>query len=224
MNYSKLINSLTAEMKKGVQYKRIPSPYKVFTIIAMIPLIVSFVLSKFMYWVTLFFYKMFSAPAEHLHRWLKDQKDEVHFITQAIMYFVCLPFIFFLQVLLALNAIFFFIQWFFLMLQGYILTLGGIKWQPIITEASFEDDDTAYELKPELKAISVFSCVSFGAFALYVLINLITSLLDPIESYDLYKTFSTMGNIFSIIYVIFVFIVNPIFFKRVPKNASEENK
>ena len=37
MNYSKLVKQLTAEMKKGVQYKDIPKIFKIFLIIAMIP-------------------------------------------------------------------------------------------------------------------------------------------------------------------------------------------
>ena len=218
MDYSKLIKDLTADMKKGVQYKRIPSPYNILTIIAMIPLIVTFVLSKFAYWVTLFFYKMISAPAEYLHQWLKTQKDEVKHATQAVTYFVCLPFIFFLQVLLSISAISFFIQWFFLMLQGYLLTLGGIKWQPFITEASFEDEGTEYELKPQLTAVSVFACVSGVAFILYVLISIVSLFFDPFESADLLEALSTTNNIISLIYSIMIFIVNPLLFKRTPKN------
>lgn len=214
MDYSKLINSLTAEMKKGIQYKRIPQPFKALLIVAMIPLIVSFVLSKFIYSVTLFFYKMISAPAEHLHRWLKDQKDEVHHATQAVMYFVCLPYIFLLQVLLSLNAFAFYFQWFFLMLQGYLLSLGGIKWQPIITEASFEDEACEGELKPDLNIVNVFACVAFATFALCVLIPIITRYINPFEHYKLYIFFAKTGRIVKLVHAALICIVNPILFKK----------
>ncbi len=210
MNYSKLIKDLTAEMKKGVQYARIPSPYKIFLIVAMIPFIVSFILSKLTYWITLFFYKMISAPADYLSGWLKGQKDEVHHATQAVMYFICLPFIFFLQILLSISALTFFFQWFFLMIQGYILTLGGIKWQPFITEAKFEDDGTEYTLKPDLTVSTIFACVVGGIFALWLLIFIIDLFVNA-------AFLSTITSFLFYLYLIFVCIVNPCIFKRIPK-------
>ena len=157
MDYAKLLRQLTTEMKTGVQYARIPKPFRIFAIIAMIPLIVAFVLTMVGYWIAIFFYKLISSPAEYLHQWLRNQKDEVHHATQAVMYFLCLPFIFGLQVGLAFNAISFFFQWFFLMIQGYLLTLGGIRWQPFITEAKFDEEEPEYELKPEATAASIFA-------------------------------------------------------------------
>ena len=223
MDYSKLIVGLTAEMKKGEQYKRMPAVFKWFIIVAMIPVIVSFVVAKFVYWVTLFFYKMISAPAEHLHRWLKSQKDEVHPATQAVMYFVCLPFIFSLQVLLSLNAFAFFILWFFIMVESYVLTLGGIKWQPIITEASFEDDGTEYDYKPANRVVTiVFACVLLGVFALYLLFPFIVRFVNPFKLPGLFKFLMKAGTVSSILYFVTAYIVNPILFKRVPKNKDNE--
>lgn len=224
MDYSKLINNLTAEMKKGTQYARIPLVARIFLIVAMIPLIISFVVTKIFYWITLFGYKMIASPAEYLHEWLKKQKDEVQHATQAVMYWVCLPFIFGLQLLLSFSSLVFFIQWFLLMIQGYLLTLGGIKWQPFITEAVFEEDNTEYECKPSEKAASIFAYVAGGVVAVIILLTLIAKIFEP-AIYDagpgLYKFYRGLGsvkNFFSYVHIILIAIVNPILFKRVPKN------
>ncbi len=221
MDYSKLINQLTAEMKKGIQYKRLPLLFRIFAIIAVAPIIVTFILSKLLYWVTLFLYKMISSPAEYLHQWLKDQKDEVQHATQAVMYWICLPFIFSLQILLSLNAISFYIQWFFIMIQAYLLTLGGIKWQPFITEATFEED-AEYDLQPKPLFANIFSCAAFGSLAFYVIFAIITSsLLTAVNNgtcnFEVFKAFSDITTVFSKIYAILIFIVNPILFKKTIK-------
>ena len=87
--------------------------------------------------LTNFFFKMLAAPADYLDKWLKAEKEGVQHATQAVIYLVALPTVFGFQVLLSLNAFSFFFQWFFLQIQAYILTLGGTKWQPFITEAKF---------------------------------------------------------------------------------------
>jgi hypothetical protein len=43
-------------------------------------------------------------------------------------------------VALSFNAIAFYFQWFGIQIVAYILTLGGIKWQPFITEATFDEE------------------------------------------------------------------------------------
>lgn len=221
MNYSKLINNLTAEMKKGVQYARLPKLVKIFMIIAVFPLIVGFVATKIFYWVTLFFYKMISSPAEHLHGWIRKQKDEVQHATQAVLYFVCLPSVFGLQLLLSFSALVFFFQWFVLMVLGYLLTLGGIKWQPFITEATFDDEQTQYVCKPKVSTAAIFAYVTAGVLALYVLIALISgvvenALMDTFSKglYDFYKALGDINGVVSKVYLILAFIVNPILFKK----------
>lgn len=216
MNYAKLVKDLTNEMKKGVQYKRLPSPYHIFAVIGMIPWIVFFVLTKALYMITLFFYEMISAPADYLHTWLKEQKDDVQHATQAVMYFVCLPFIFFLRVLLSFSAMHFFLQWFLLMIEGYVLTLGGIRWQPFITEAKFEEEEGEYELTPGETGACVFVCALFGLFALYVIMFLISLFVDGSAG----QTLSFVCLLLWLFYVVASGIVNPCLFKKQPKTDS----
>ena len=139
MNYSALLNGLSNEVKNNSKLKKMNIVVRILLTIIFIPLFISFFFAKLFFWFTMFFFKMLAAPAEYLGRWLTDQKDGVQHATQAVMYFVCLPTIFGLQVVLSFNTFAFYLQWFGLQIQAFILTLGGARWQPFITEATFED-------------------------------------------------------------------------------------
>ena len=140
MNYSALLKGLTNEMKKHSNLKTLPILPRILLTIIFIPIFIAFFFSKIGFWFTMFLYKMISAPADHLHKWLTEQKDGVQHITQAVMYFVCLPTIFGFQVVLSFNAISFYLQWFGIQIQAFILTLGGVRWQPFVTEAVFDEN------------------------------------------------------------------------------------
>ncbi len=110
----------------------------IFTIVFAIPRLMFF-FARLIYWLTWFFFKGFAAPVDYLQRWLDSQKDGVAHATQAIIYFVCLPTIFSQQILLAFASFAFYFQWFVLMFSAYIMTLGAVRWQPVIGEATFEE-------------------------------------------------------------------------------------
>ena len=141
MDYLKLSRALTREYreKRSSAYQRVPVVVKVLLLIILFPLRVSFFISRLVYWFTWFFFKGLSAPVDYLQVWLDSQKEGLGDITHAVLYLVCLPTIFSQKVVLAFNSFAFFFQWFGLMLSAYILTLGTIKWQPVVTEALFEE-------------------------------------------------------------------------------------
>ena len=80
----------------------------------------------------------FGSDVDYLQNWLNSQKDGLAHGTQAVLYLICMPTIFAQQVLLAFNAFAFFFQWFGLMISAYIMTLGAVRWQPVISEATFD--------------------------------------------------------------------------------------
>lgn len=207
MHYSTLMKGLLSEIKQGVQYKRMITPIKVLAIIAMAPWVATFEILGFIYRVCLFFYKMLTAPASHLHRWMKEQKDDVKHATQAVLYAVCLPFIFFLQVVLSLFSIVFYLVWFAYMLNGYILSFGGIKWQPSIADASYENSDVSGNYKPGFVGATVYVCMTFGFFALTLLFFVIR-LAAP------FVAMAAIYQFLMIAYAIMVWIVNPIMFRK----------
>ena len=137
MDYYALLKGLSREAKTNSKLKEQNIVVRIIITIIFIPLFVAFFFGKLGFWFTNFFFKMLAAPADYLDKWLKAEKEGVQHATQAVIYFVALPTVFSFHVLLSLNAFSFFFQWFGLQIQAYILTLGGTKWQPFITEAQF---------------------------------------------------------------------------------------
>jgi len=210
MNYSALLKGLIAEMKQGDQYKRMSKPAKIFAIVATSPLILSFVLMAFFYRVLLFCYHAFSAPVDYLMGFLKEQKDDVQHATQAVLYFVCMPFIFFLKAWISIISLIFFFRWFSLMLIGYLLTFGGIRWQPFINTAAFEESSDEYICKPSLRLAEVFMYVFSGFLLLGVILFVIACIANV-------GVLNLVAVILLAIYAILILIVNPILFKRVKR-------
>ena len=131
MDYLKLLNNLK-------KYKNMNKILAFILTIIFIPMRIIFFIGRIFYWFTRFFFKALSVPVNYLQKWLKEQKDEIQDITQAVLHFICLPFIFSQQILLAFNSFAFFFQWFSLMLSAYIMTLGAVRWQPVISDAKFD--------------------------------------------------------------------------------------
>lgn len=139
MDYMKLLHDLKNEFfaANKERYENMNKVLAFILTIFFIPMRVGFFFARIVYWFTWFFFRAISAPIDYLQRWMKGQKDEVKHATQAVLYLVCLPYIFFQQVILSLNAVSFYFQWFGLMLSAYIMTLGKVRWQPVISDAQF---------------------------------------------------------------------------------------
>ena len=139
MDYMKLLHGLRDEFfaANKERYGKMNKLLAFILTVIFIPMRIGFFFGRLGYWFTWFFFKAICAPIDYLQNWMKGQKDEVQHATQAVLYFVCLPYIFAQQIILALNALSFYFQWFGLMLSAYIMTLGKVRWQPVISEAQF---------------------------------------------------------------------------------------
>ena len=142
MDYLGLLRKLKAEFKETnrQRYESMNIVLKIVLTLVFIPLRVGFFFGKLMFWFTWFFFKALAAPVDFLCAWFEKQKESMGDISKAILVLVCMPFIFCQQILLAFNSFSFFFQWFGLMLSAYIMTLGKIRWQPVITEAKFDEE------------------------------------------------------------------------------------
>ena len=140
MDYLKLIKGLKKEFFEAgkAKYKSINIVARFLLTIIFIPARIGFFFARIGYWLTWFFFKCLATPVDYLQAWLKNQQEGLHPAPQAVLYFCCIPFIFTQQVLLAFAAFSFFFQWFGMMLSAYIMTLGAVRWQPVISEAQFD--------------------------------------------------------------------------------------
>ena len=149
MDYLKLLSGLKKEFLEAgrAKYQSLHIALRIIFTIIFIPLRVCFFFGRIGFWFTWFFFKALSAPVDYLQNWLKAQKEGVQHATQAVLYFICIPLIFTQQVTLAFNAFSFFFQWFGLMIQAYVLTLGAVRWQPVISEVTFDDEAKVEEVE-----------------------------------------------------------------------------
>ena len=140
MDYLKLLNGLKKEFfaANKARYKSLNVVVSFILTVIFIPLRVSFFFARLGYWFTWFFFKCLATPVDYLQSWLDKQQDGLHQAAQAVLYLCCIPTIFGQQILLAFTAFVFFFQWFGLMLSAYIMTLGAVRWQPVISEAKFD--------------------------------------------------------------------------------------
>ena len=206
MDYHLLAKNLLSEAKEGVQYKRIPKVLKFFIILGFLPLILSTLMAVCSYYITLFFYKGSVSPLKFLHNIINKEGKEVHFVTQLVIYLISWPFIFFLYVIQSTMAIIFYIQWFTLMLHVYLVTLGGVKWQPFITDADYSKKAT-YICAPGYVAITVFTVL----LVLICIFFIIGCLCFAVEI--------TMPT--TIIYLLLVLVINPMMFRKVEVTKTE---
>ena len=142
MDYLKLVQNLKKEVFEAgrEKYKSLNKFIALIHTLMMIPLRIGFFFGRLGYWFTWFFFKGISAPVDYLQAWFDKNKDNMSAPAQVVFYLVCLPSIWVQQVYLAFNSFFFFMQWFGLMLGSYIMTLGAIRWQPVISDATFDEN------------------------------------------------------------------------------------
>ena len=182
----------------------------------MLPVILADVLLFVFYEFLAFIHKGLSTPIDILHGFVKKEREEVKHLTQAVVYAITLPWIFFNYILLSLVSFLFYFVWFFIMICTYVLTLGGIRWQPFISEATYPAETNFKYLRSD-KTISKFAVVSCIALALTTIFYL--CLME--EPSDMLNTFYTIA---SWTYTALIFIVNPIVFKKVPLTEEQNDE
>lgn len=171
MNYYGLIKGLFAEARRGIRFQEMNLIGKIIAVFGLLPLIVMAAFVAVGFYVTVFFYKALTAPVEYLHKIVKTEGQEVKHATQFLVYWIGFPFVFFLYSLSAFLTIVFHFQWFFLMLIVYLTTLGGVKWQPFVNEANY-DEEREYECSPSVLATSIFVCALAFLFLLFIISTL----------------------------------------------------
>ena len=210
MNYSTLFKSFKTELSKVIQYKRVGSPFNAFAIVATIPFWILWGVTVFAQSVLLFVFKCVASSNDYLESWVNDSKKDIKPLTEAVLYFVTMPFIFLNKIVLSLFSIAFYLVWFFSTCYAYIATLGGIRWQPFISDADYESD---INIKATTNKIAggVIVTIGFSFFCLWVLLYIIARIAGD---YDILK----VANVFDWIYTLYMVIAIPITFKKSVSN------
>ena len=165
MNFGVPIAGLIKEAKRGIRFKELSSGKKGLLIFGLVPLIISAFCSIASYYVLLFFYKGLASPLEYLHNVIKKEAKEVKHAAQFALYWLTFPFVFGLYVLQSFVAILFYFQWFTVMINVYLVTLGGVKFQPFIMETDYETE-VNWKLSPSKLGTIIYTYVLFGLYLL----------------------------------------------------------
>ena len=229
MDYQKLIGSLLAEAKKGVQYKRLNLLLKIFAIVCMIPFYVFAFFGVVGYYVALFFYNALLSPCSYLESWEKERTKDMHPAPKAVVLFCTTSFIFFLRILIAFFSFFFYFQWFNLQITFYISTFGGIKFQPWINTATFEEE-TTWKLSPEEKTAKNFFIPTlifeFAPIVFWIFISIFKAIAKNGKAlkfwFGLIDTCGILAYICLIGYLVCTCIEMPCLFKKTPITSTEE--
>ena len=157
MDYGYLIKALKDEARQNLQFGRMNKGPRILARLLTLPWLVSVMVAVLQYYIALFFYKACLTPVQHLHNIMRKEGEVVKHGTQVVVYFFAFPVVFILYIMLSLTTVYFYFQWFVIMVYMYFATLGGIKWQPFITDATFEE--RAWVLKPSDKAANKWSII-----------------------------------------------------------------
>jgi hypothetical protein len=226
MDYAYLIRALKDEARQNIQFARMNKFPRFLARVITLPWLISTMCAVLSYYVTLFFYKACLTPIQHLHNIMRKEGENVKHGTQVVIYWIAFPVIFELYILLSLATVSFYFQWFQIQINMYFATLGGIKWQPFITDATFEE--RAWIIKPSDKAANTWGILGFFGLPIAavpsavvgLVFGLIASVIgSAMELEGLFAAGFAIGFILifalaALIYSIFVGLAPIVFFKK----------
>ncbi|MBO5286259.1 MAG: hypothetical protein J6B16_05115 [Clostridia bacterium] len=197
MNYSALLKSYVNEVFAFKQYKRLPIGIRIVAIIALLPFILAAGFLLVTYAVYNFFFNIINSGVSYLESWQQNKRDGIKHATEAVLYFVTMPFIFSIHVLLSFFACIAFLIWFFMQCFTFIATLGGVRFQPYINNTDFSAEALNYKPTSNLTVSKILYIISFAILMLAIILLIIAT-----EVYEL----TMVGRAFIFIYLVYTII------------------
>lgn len=141
MDYLKLLRGLKKDFLESgkAKYKSVNGLVAFICTLFFIPARICFFFARLAFWFTWLFFRGFAAPVEYLDKWLEKSKEGLGDVSKAALVLVAVPVTLAQHTILAFASLAFFMQWFMLDLTAFIMTLGATKWQPVVTDATYED-------------------------------------------------------------------------------------
>ena len=205
MNYSTLLKNLLSEVKTMEQYKQMKKPFNSLAFIAVLPFVIASAINSVFYIVFDFLFNGIASCARYLEKWVDEKRQSVHPATEAVLFFITMPTIFFFNVLLSGFALFYYFTWFVLQINLFIATLGGTRWQPYIANAEFDKENSLVITTNDMAA-HVFSAVAFGLLIVFIIVSLFNS---------------ELGATLIALYNLAVMISVPLIFRKTKAEASD---
>ena len=146
--------------------------------ILMLPFTVVAAMGTVFYYVLLFLRNGSQIGADELEHWLNKRKAGVHFLPEAVLYLVTIPFIFLLRVFVTIFSGILYLIWFEIMATSFLATLGGIRWQPYLNTVNYDQEYT-WSFKHSKKSFNVFALVNIGFILLCIIQAVLSDYVKP---------------------------------------------
>lgn len=182
MDYNKKLIELLKEAKSFVQYKRLPFILRIFWILTMCPLMVYTAFLIAAYFIYSFIYKGLCAPLDSLCSFMTKQREGAKDMTDAAICLGSTPIIALYKLGISVYAIGFHLLWFPIMLLTYISTLGGVKWQPYVNDATFNNNLASLTPAPSKKTAVIYSLLAFFSPAMSLVGSTIFLILGAVTA------------------------------------------
>ena len=242
MDLTKTYLDLVKESAMFRNYKRMSLVCAILSAIVVIPFIIQYVALMLVYGLLIILYKLISSPVDYLLGFVKGEGNQVQHATQAVIYFIGFPFIFFMKVLLSIVVFVIAVLHFVVSVIGYIASLGGISFSPFVLNPV---DRTKEKKTPAYSSTPLAMFIVFGLFLLFLFCffrpianSLLTSILDydawefnlggtivQYNAFELYYRFvqvvATINLCITVSFVTFVVIYVLTFFRRNSKKNDE---
>ena len=167
------LNALFKQVFSFWKYKRCYLPFAILLGILMAPYFIAFVaLLGVLYVISTIIY-IVDAPCSYLLNFVHNEKEGVKHATEAVIYFVCLPFIYLLKIINALQMFVGVVIYFLALCFGAVASLGGVEFKvdfinPIRRKIPAYDGKK-YSLKTQA------FCVTLG-LAIYIVLGTVPSI------------------------------------------------
>lgn len=210
MDYTKNIGGLFRQVRENAQYQRFPSWVKVCMFIGLLPFLLALIFLTISYYCINFLCKLISAPADYLNCFLKQEGEGVKHLTQAILYWIAFPIIFIFKVLLSFLSTYMYVIWFLIMCITYLVTLGGVDWQPYLFDANYDAERKPIAYKPSINTAKVWTIIQISLFIIFLVGILLQVIPFERRVHDYYYGYyyapnpvpATIGRIFTSLYEI----------------------
>lgn len=162
---------------------------RVLCIIVLSPFIALYTAMLLVYGAIVTLYRMFNGHLNFIHDFIKKERGEIRHATEAVVYLIAFPWIFFCKVLLAIITFILMFVHFSTSLVGYIATFGGIRFCPFMLEPvdRFKNKDI---VKHNSKAVTIFIIIGLILLSLSVVLKPICD-----QIYDAYKENAIVDNL-----------------------------
>ncbi len=208
MNFTKTYTDMLKETFFWKGFAGLNLALRVLCVIALLPFMLWYAIGMLVYGIGLLLFKLGDVPYEYLHATIKAERQEVRHATEAIIYFVAFPTLFFLKVLMSFLIVMLVVIHFCTSIIGYVATFGGLTLSPYIFTEVDRSDKTPNPHKTPAVIVFVTLALTFLMImlVLFLIGNAIATFTTWEEWYSHYEdVYWSLMNAIDVLWAIYTY-------------------